>query len=85
MSLRVRRARYFVLLVAIRCVAVARPHAQNPAWTKGLSAAEVTTLVNSGGRRIVDLRADTSAGGVQVSTSPWRTTTTDGRGPGRPT
>jgi hypothetical protein len=62
MSLRVRRAPFFALLIAIGCLAVARPHAQDVAWTERLSAAEVTALVTSGDRRIVDLRVDTRAG-----------------------
>ena len=65
MSIGVRRPLCFALLMAIGWVAVARLYAQNPAWREGLSAAEVTALVNSGGRRIVNLRVDTSAGRVR--------------------
>jgi len=62
MSVRVRRALSFALLMTICVSAVVRLYAQSPGWTRGLSAAEVTAIVSDGGRRIVDLRVDASAG-----------------------
>jgi hypothetical protein len=62
MSFRLRRDLCFAALMVVCNLDLARLSAQGPAWTGKLSPAEINALVNTGGRRIVDLRVDVSSG-----------------------
>ena len=62
MSLRFRRDLCFALLMVVGSVDLARLSAQGPTWVDKLSPGEINALVNTDGRRIVDLRVDSSSG-----------------------